>query len=148
MKIRAALQDDAASIAALSAQLGYPASQEAMEKRLQGVLGDEGHAVFVVEAQDCEVLGWVHVSERPILLTGLQAAIGGLVVDQAYRRRGIGRRLMAEAEEWARARGCTEVKLRSNIEREAAHLFYQGIGYSHTKTQQAYVRDLQDGTGA
>jgi GNAT superfamily N-acetyltransferase len=144
MKIRSALPSDAASIAALSAQMGYPASEEAMVRRLDRVLGDERHAVFVAEGRDGEVAGWVHVCERLLLLSEPQAAIEGLVVEQADRRQGTGRRLMAEAEQWARARGCTEVKLRSNVEREVAHLFYEAIGYNHAKTQRAYRFPLQD----
>jgi hypothetical protein len=58
--IRLAREEDAAAaagaaagaIAALSGQLGYPASKEEMARRLQALAADEAHAVYVAQDAD------------------------------------------------------------------------------------------------
>lgn len=68
--------------------------------------------------------------------------IVAFVVNAKYRRQGIGRRLIRAAEDWAHARGATAVLLNSGNrpEREAAHHFYQAMGYSVTST--SYSKSL------
>ncbi len=44
----------------------------------------------------------------------------GLVVDEAIRGAGIGAQLLAAAEVWARERGCTEMRVHSNVVRNRA----------------------------
>ena len=52
------------------------------------------------------------------------------------------RRLMEEAEQWARDKGCRSVRLRSNVVRAEAHAFYERLGYSVFKTQKNYRKML------
>ena len=68
--------------------------------------------------------------------------IVGLVVDAAHRGRGVGRRLVAEVEAWAAARGLEVVTVRSNVARTESHPFYERLGYARTKTQHAYRKRL------
>jgi GNAT superfamily N-acetyltransferase len=140
--IRPANAQDVEGIAVLCHQLGYPSSRGRVERRLLQVLQDEGHAVYVAEGPDGRVVGWVQVCARQLVVADLQAEIEGLVVDEGHRGGGIGRRLMAQAEQWARERGCQAVLLRSNIIREGAHAFYEGIGYEDIKTSKTFRKAL------
>ena len=69
-----------------------------------------------------------------------RAEVWGLVVDEQRRRQRIGEALMQAAEQWARAAGFREVRLRSNVTRTRAHAFYQRIGYSTTKTSHIFCK--------
>lgn len=60
------------------------------------------------------------------------AVVENVVTDEAYRRRGIGKRLMEMAIEFARSRGCYKVCLLSNSTRAGAHRFYEELGFSGT----------------
>ncbi len=140
--IRSANARDAEDIATLCHQLGYPSSQEQVERRLRQIQQDESHAVYVAERYGGRVVGWVHVHLCQLVVADLQAEIGGLVVDEGYRQRGIGRLLMEWAEQWAREKGCGTVHLRSNIVREDARVFYERIGYSDVKTQRTFRKAL------
>ncbi len=64
IRIRKARRDDAARIAQLSGELGYPASAEQIVTRLRQLTPTTKHAVFVAESLDNggELIGWVHVS--------------------------------------------------------------------------------------
>jgi len=140
--IRLASPEDANCVAALCYQLGYPATQEEVQRRLNQIQQDEHHAVYVAELSNGHVVGWVHVYVGQLVVKDRQAEIGGLVVDEGYRRCGIGQLLMQQAEQWARAKECWAVYLRSNIVRKGAHVFYERIGYSDVKTQLAFRKVL------
>jgi GNAT superfamily N-acetyltransferase len=142
IKIRLARSADAARIAELSGQLGYPAKPHEISARLLRLRPTSHHAVFVCVTTERKVIGWVHVSVTPLLEVELRAEINGLVVDDQERSRGTGALLTRAAEEWAREKGCKSMSVRSNIIRERAHLFYLRNGYEHYKTQKAFQKSL------
>lgn len=135
--VRLATAGDAGRLAVLADQLGYPTLPEDVERRLNHLQQAAGHAVYVAELGDGSVAGWIHLRLHEDLLDEPLTEIGGLVVDEAYRSHGIGRRLMAHAEQWARERGCRGVYLRSNVIRHNAHRFYLSLGFRLIKTQLA-----------
>ena len=143
--IRPLADGDAPAVAALSGDLGYPAGQAAMEIRLATVLADPGHAVFGAEAADGSLVGWVHVCSRLLLIDPPSAFIEGLVVAPGARRQGVGRALMAAAEDWSRSRGAQTVRLRSGATREDAHAFYRALGYAPGKAALGFERALDGG---
>lgn len=129
---------DAADIASLATQLGYPSEAAQIERRFALIAGDPDHAVFVAEAPAGRVAGWVHVHGRRLLEAEPFAEIGGLVVAEECRGQGVGHALMAEAERWAAEHGYGEVCVRSNTIRHEAHRFYQALGYRPVKSQQVF----------
>lgn len=58
------------------------------------------------------------------------------VVHEQYRRKQIGNHLMQAVEDWARAHDCIAITLNSGNrqERQAAHLFYERLGYVQKST--------------
>jgi ribosomal protein S18 acetylase RimI-like enzyme len=140
--VRAATPADAPQIARLSGQLGYPTTPEEAVQRLAQLEGDARHAVYVAESAPSQVVGWIHVEECRLIESDTRAEINGLVVDERHRSRGAGRILMEHAEQWARARGCRAVVLRSNVIRTRAHAFYQELGYQTLKTQKYFRKNL------
>ncbi len=139
--IRPARLEDSEGLAGLCTQLGYPTAPQQMALRLPEVLKRSDNAVFVADA-DGGLIGWVHVHASPGLEVDRMAKIGGLVVDEARRGRGIGKALMAAAENWARREGCAELWLRSNLIRKEAHRFYQALGYEILKTSYTFRKRL------
>jgi GNAT superfamily N-acetyltransferase len=137
LHIRTAHLDDAAQIAELAAQLGYPVTANDMRSRLEIVVGDGDHLVIVAENHDNKIIGWLHLTITRPLLAEPASNIAGLVVDEHCRRHGVGRALMREAEAWTLARRVKWVSLRSNIMRTDAHKFYEQLGYQRVKTQHA-----------
>lgn len=137
VKIRRALREDAAAIARLSGQLGYPATSEQILERFAVLEPDPKVAILVAELAGA-VVGWVQLLDQQILETGSRVEVAALVVDETVRGSGIGRCLMERAEEWARERGYNTVQLRSNVTRAAAHAFYERLGYKHIKTSKTF----------
>ena len=52
-----------------------------------------------------------------------------LATDPDHLKRGIGRALMAAAEDWLRQRGCPRLRLMVRGDNLAARVFYRAIGY-------------------
>ncbi|OYV34702.1 MAG: hypothetical protein B7Z83_08160 [Thiomonas sp. 20-64-5] len=139
--IRTASLEDAAALAGLSTQLGYPADAATMRQRLALVLPSPEHAVFVTEL-DGQVVAWMHVLRVLHLETGLGAEIVGLVVDEARRGAGIGAALVQRAADWARAQHLTTLTVRSRAERLRTHQFYQRLGFVQQKVQHVFMMDV------
>jgi GNAT superfamily N-acetyltransferase len=141
-RVRTAQLEDAASIAVLSGQLGYPCSAASLGRRLRSLLSKPDHAIWVAENKGGGVAGWIHVFVHQVLESDRQAEIGGLVIDENFRGQGAGKALVERAERWAKARRLNSVYVRSNIIRKEAHVFYQKQGYKIIKTQHAFRKDL------
>jgi GNAT superfamily N-acetyltransferase len=142
MKIRRAKNADAAQIAVLAGQLGYPATTAQIRERLRRIQPVSQNAVFVADAPNHGVIGWLHVSKEPLLESEMRAEVNGLVVGEGQRSLGAGAQLLAAAEDWARKHGCKGMSVRSNVIRERAHKFYERNGYEHYKTQKSFRKPL------
>jgi glucosamine-phosphate N-acetyltransferase len=76
------------------------------------------------------VVGFCSMNLRESLWQqGWLAYIDELVVDQAYRGRGIGTALLLKALDYAKKKGCTRVELDSALHRKAAHRFYINLDF-------------------
>ena len=142
LRIRIAKAGDASRLADLSGQLGYPATAAQIRQRLGAIRPPSLNSVFVAEANDAGVVGWLHVSKQALLESEMRAEVNGLVVAEGHRSLGAGARLIAAAEDWARKHGCKFMSVRSNVVRERAHNFYERNGYEHYKTQKSFRKPL------
>ena len=141
VSVRPARLSDAEGIAHLTTQLGYEVESPAVSARLSRILA-RTEQQFLVAEREGRVVGWVHATLWEFVETGGFVVIGGLVVDRSMRRQGIGRALLANAEAWALAQGCSVVRLWSSIARTAAHRFYQQLGYTNIKSQYSFVKSV------
>jgi GNAT superfamily N-acetyltransferase len=141
VEIRPIRAEDAAAAAVLCTQLGYPADGAAVLARMMQIAGDAHRAVLVAYL-DGAVVGWIDLSVEYHLQSEPAALIGGLVVAEAARGRGIGRQLCKAAEEWARAQGVARLRVRSNAIRVRAHAFYLRDGYARVKTSAVVEKTL------
>jgi GNAT superfamily N-acetyltransferase len=137
-KVRVATEADAAPIAALSRELGYPEEARAIRERLGRILARDDHRVYVAEGDGGEVCGWIQAHCSDILESGFRVEITGLVVSGRMRRRGVGRSLVAQAETWASEISAGTIVVRSNAKRVESHEFYPALGYLPSKTQVVY----------
>lgn len=141
-RVRAGRLEDAKEIARLSGDLGYPATVRAVRERLRGLLSRADQRVLVAEETGGPVCGWLQAHSSIALETGPRVEIVGLIVSQAMRRRGVGRRLVARAEAWATEISVATVVVRSNIRRTESRTFYPSLGYRPSKTQVVYRKRL------
>jgi GNAT superfamily N-acetyltransferase len=141
ISIRNACASDSAEIAELTAQLGYAADPEATSLRLAKIDGRDDH-LAVVAVLDGKTVGWLHAHASVALESGFRAEIVGMVVSEGCRRRGVGRCLVRRAEQWALEKGARVLVVRSNMKRVESHGFYPALGFSTSKTQTVYRKQI------
>ena len=142
--IRRAVASDAAELARLTSQLGYPVTQAALRSRLMRMIDSSDDCLLVAEVSSGELAGWIHGFLSQLLESDYRVEIGGLVVDEQRRRSGIGRRLVRAVEDWAVARGAVELSVRCREERTESHKFYESLSFRHTKTQRVFRKRRSD----
>lgn len=138
---RAARASDAGEIARLAGELGYPVDADSMAGRLDALLGSPRQCVRVIDGEG-RLAGWIAAERRLSLEVGERVEITGLVVDGRARRGGVGRALVGAAEAWAAEQGVAVVFVRSNVQRQDSHPFYEGLGYVRQKSQHVYGKRL------
>ena len=140
--IRSATMDDSSALAALSTQFGYPTSPIQSASRLGVILDSNEHAILVACPADGTVVGWVHVFLAFRVESDPFAEIGGFVVTKEFRRRGIGKCLLAAVEEWVIQSGIMKLRVRCRSNRMDTHTFYKGVGFSESKQQHIFDKSL------
>ena len=142
VSLRRAQIADAAAIAALGSQLGYPATEQAIASRLDQILSAPDQFLVVAE-QGGQVSGWLQAHSTVVIESGFRVEIVGLIVAEHARRQGIGRALVAAAEDWALKLGAPAVVVRTNVTRTASHAFYTALNYAPAKNQTVYRKALK-----
>lgn len=89
--------------------------------------------ILVAEVSDRELAGFLEVDLRshadgcnPSRPVGY---VEGWYVAANHRHRGIGRRLLAAAEDWTRSQGCTEMASDTWVDNDVSQRVHQALGY-------------------
>ena len=104
-------------------------------EQIEAIIGSENSHLLAAVDQG-QVLGMLTLVVYTIP-SGKRAVIEDLVVDNAVRRRGIGRALLNRAIMRAGAMGATDVNLTSNPSRKAANRLYRKMGFE-ARTSNTY----------
>jgi GNAT superfamily N-acetyltransferase len=143
-QIRPAGPADAPAVTKLLHQLGYPSNTaDEVAGRLARWSGRDD-LLALVAATGPRVVGVAALAVVPFFeRPGCWGRVVALVVDAEARGLGIGRRLLAAAEQAALARGCVRMEISSSRRRTAAHAFYRAAGYTDRCDQSArFLKDL------
>jgi GNAT superfamily N-acetyltransferase len=129
LTIRDATLSDATDLAALMCELGYETTPVEMEKRLNSILTNPAFKTFlaIVDGRACGMIGTVAYPAYE--QNDLSGKILAIVTAKAARRHGIGRALIAAAENDLGLRGIKRIALNTRLTREDAHKFYEALGY-------------------
>lgn len=138
LHIRRARPDDRDQLARLRESLWPDTSAAEHARELEPILaGDTPGAMplinFVAEATGGTLAGFAEADLRshadgcdPARPVGF---LEGWYVAAAYRRNGIGRRLLIAAEEWARSQGCVEFASDTWIDNEPSQRCHEALGF-------------------
>jgi ribosomal protein S18 acetylase RimI-like enzyme len=140
LTIRDAKLTDAPALAALMRELGYDTTPSEMRRRLKSISCDVRYRTLVAEV-DGKVSGMIGTLAHPSYEhNDASGRILALVTITTARRRGIGRALIASAEEAFAQNGVTRVALDTRFTREDAHRFYESLGYERNGWR--FVKEL------
>ena len=134
--VRAAVEGDRAQWLRMRGAL-WPDAVADHDAEIRGYFSARRHqwVTFVAEV-DGRLVGFLELDQRtyaPGCRTSPVPFIDGWYVDREFRRRGVGRALVAAAEAWSRSAGHDEIASDvdlSNVEGKAAH---RALGYSEVE---------------
>jgi len=111
------------------------------------LVGELKTVLAVLVAEDGgKLLGFAELNIRPYADGCNTDRIGFLegwyVVPEA-RRRGIGRALVAAAEEWARAQGCTEFASDTLADNDVSTAAHHALGFEEVEVIRCFRKDLK-----
>jgi aminoglycoside 6'-N-acetyltransferase I len=102
-------------------------------------------AVLLAEDPGGNVIGFAELSIRPYAegcsTDGVAFLEGWFVVPEA-RGRGVGRALVAAAEEWGRAQGCTEFGSDAEEDNHASAAAHRALGFTEVGLVRCFRKDL------
>jgi aminoglycoside 6'-N-acetyltransferase I len=101
-------------------------------------------AVLVAEGES-ELLGFAEVSIRAYAegcRTDRVGYLEGWFVEPAARQRGIGRRLVAAAEAWARSLGCVEFASDAEEQNQPSAAAHRALGFAEVGLIRCFRKDL------
>jgi aminoglycoside 6'-N-acetyltransferase I len=95
----------------------------------------DSQLVTVADVGDGRLAGFLEASIRPHAEDCDTENVGyleGWFVEEPFRRNGIGRRMVAAAEQWARTKGCREMASDAEINNTISQQAHSHLGYAET----------------
>jgi aminoglycoside 6'-N-acetyltransferase I len=107
--------------------------REEIERGMRGWRANPHAAVFIAVRDDGSPCGFVEVGERSYAEgceTSPAAYVEAWYVDPDVRQQGVGRALLAAAEDWARANGYREIGSDALLDNVVSHEAHVRSGYA------------------
>ena len=95
----------------------------------------DSQLVLFAEADDGRLVGLLEASIRPYVEDCETDHVGyleGWFVEPEFRKQGVGRELVRQAESWAREHGCTEMASDAEIGNDLSLAAHLNLGYQET----------------
>ena len=149
--IRPAQLSDHDQLVRLREALWPDASADELSRELMQILEGKAavtlpHIILVAEASDGTIAGFLEIDLRshadgcnPSRPVGF---IEGWYVSENHRQKGIGRKLLAEAEEWARGQGCAEIASDTWLDNVLSQRVHEALGYEEVDRCVHYRKTL------
>ncbi|HEX9788357.1 MAG TPA: GNAT family N-acetyltransferase [Candidatus Binatia bacterium] len=150
MRFRKVAIEDAQQLASLLKEIGWfetftsGAVEEScarVRSQLARCLADDSHSVYVAEADDAKIAGYVAVHWIPYLfMSGTEGYVSELFVREAARGQSVGRELLERVQLEARQRGCVRLSLINLRNRESyQRQFYVKAGWTERADAANFV---------
>jgi aminoglycoside 6'-N-acetyltransferase I len=138
---------DRAGWARLRAALWPEASPEEHAREMDAMLEHpDRDAVFLCVGPQGRLLGFAEASLRRYAEGCDTSPVGyleGWYVTPAARRQGIGAALVAAAEAWARAQGCTEMASDTQLGNHVSQAAHARLGYQEVERLVCFRKELE-----
>jgi aminoglycoside 6'-N-acetyltransferase I len=103
------------------------------------------YVTLVAETEDGRLAGFAEVSVRSVVdgcPPGPTAYLEGIWVEPEGRRRGVGRALLAAAEQWARDRGLSHFGSDALLDNAMSHAWHRAAGFEEVVRVVTFQKPL------
>ena len=137
--------DDESRLAELVRIIWPEHTPEDLTQIITGYMTSEDSAVFA-EAVNGQFVGVALCSLRHDYVEGCETSpvgyLEGVSVHAAYRRRGIAGKLVAECEQWARKKGCSEFASDCELGNDESLRFHLAAGFQEANRLICFRKSL------
>lgn len=108
----------------------------------------EPEQVLLAVSEGDEAVGFIELSIRHIVdgcSTDRVGYVEGWYVVPSWRRKGVGRALIAGGEQWALERGCTEFASDTEIDNLTSRRAHAALGFEATGQVENFRKELRRG---
>jgi aminoglycoside 6'-N-acetyltransferase I len=105
----------------------------------------ESQLVLIAEIPGERYVGFLEASIRPFVEDCYSEEVGyleGWFVEPEFRRKGVGRMLVGDAENWARSKGCEEMASDSEVGNDLSLEAHSSLGYEVTARLIHFRKEL------
>ncbi|MBI3961910.1 MAG: GNAT family N-acetyltransferase [Deinococcus sp.] len=143
IRIRGATEADFPAVNRMISQLSkkpLPRLSEHFAAMLVAASEELGTHFLVLEV-DGDVAGMLTMVGYTTMVYGRVARIEDILIDERYRRQGLGEKMLEYALNLARKSRAVRVEITGSPERQAARALYEGMGFTE-RAASVLVRDL------
>ena len=145
--IRKATEQDVEIIAKLAIQMWETQSIEELAQDFFDEINQKSSAIFLAFVDDSAV-GFAQCGLRHDYVEGTESFLvgylEGILVEEAYRKKGLARDLLGVCEQWAREQGCTEFASDCELVNEESLKFHLRMGFEEANRIICFTKKLQD----
>jgi aminoglycoside 6'-N-acetyltransferase I len=145
MEVRQATLADADGLARLRHALWPDGSEADHRREIERCFAGPQSAPVLVAEDRSGLLGFAELSIRPYAegcATDRVGFLEGWFVIPEARHRGVGRKLVAAAEAWARSVGCTEFASDAEADNEESAAAHRALGFTEVGLIRCFRKDL------
>lgn len=106
---------------------------------------DDRQMVFLSILDDLPV-GFIHVSLRADYVEGADSSpvgyVEGIYVLPEFRKKGISKKLLSEAEAWSQSKGCVQIASDIEDENKVSYDFHIGVGFKEVNRVICFIKNL------
>ena len=145
VNIRRGTSEDQTEWLRMRRDLWPDVEEEDLFREMSRILNDPMTPVFVAERQDGRLGGFIETGTRKYAEgcdTSPVGYIEGWFVDEDLRSLGVGKALVAVAEDWARGQGMQEMASDTWLENEASISAHLRMGYDEVERSVHFAKML------
>lgn len=118
-----------------------------LEEEFRSDLKSGKHKQWLARNGDGEYVGFVNFSLRSDYVQGAASSpvgyVEGIYVKPEYRKRGVAKALIGQAEEWAKMQGCKELGSDAELSNSDSQEFHENLGFKKAAVIVHYTRKIE-----
>ena len=147
LQIYKAKEADALTVARLAIQMWEDNELEELAAELAEVIGSSEAAVFLGTV-DGQAIGFAQCQLRHDYVEGTETSpvgyLEGILVEEAFRKKGYAKQLLAACETWAKEQGCTEFASDCELDNAESLKFHLSLGFEEANRVICFKKKLKN----
>ena len=143
--IRQATKEDVACIAEMAIMMWDSHSVEELAEEFEIVLDNEECAIYLY-CIDNMPIGFAQCGLRHDYVEGTESNpvgyLEGIFIQEEYRKKGYARNLLAECENWAKEKGCSEFASDCELDNGVSFDFHMNVGFTEANRIICFTKQI------